>query len=229
MLIKELLNGLISLIFPPICKSCDKRIDSGRSVICNACWNALKNVDKDLLSKKEIPENIDEIYAVYLFDDLFQKIVHALKYQGTESIGIEIGKRMSNFINPSLLSEDKSVLIPIPLHPIKHRERGYNQSELIAIGLSESTNIPINTKVIKRVKNTKTQTKLSAEERKQNMENAFTICKNFNLKTNKVVILVDDVFTTGATMNSAAMVLRNAGFRKVIGLAAAVPDSLYEF
>lgn len=228
MFIKELLNGLTSLIFPPICKSCDRRIDSSASVICNACWDTLKTVDKSLLPKIETSGNIDEIYAVYLFDDLFQKIVHALKYQGNESIGIELGKRMSSFINPFMPSKNKAALVPIPLHPIKHRERGYNQSELIAIGLNEGTGIPINTRVIRRVKNTKTQTKLNAKEREQNMENAFAICKRFNLKADRIIILVDDVFTTGATMNSAALVLKNAGFKKVIGLVAATPDSHYE-
>ena len=221
MLLKDLINGLSSLVFPPICKSCDRRIDSNKDVICRECWNRLECVDSALFSHKEIPENIDKVFAIFQFNDLFRKIVHALKYQGNKSIGFELGKQMSIFIKPEMIKKDESAFVPIPLHPIKYRERGYNQAEAIARGLSIGLNIPVETKLIKRVKNTSTQTKLNAEERRANMENAFAIVNDS--KKIKQVVLVDDVFTTGSTMNSAAKVLREKGFDRIIGLVAATP------
>ncbi len=223
MLLKDLINGLSSLVFPPICKSCNKRIDSNKDVICGECWNRLERVDTGLFLHREIPENIDKVFAIFQFDDLFKKIVHALKYQGNKSIGVELGKQMSIFIKPEMIKKDESAFVPIPLHPIKHRERGYNQAEAIARGLSIGLNIPVKTKLIKRVKNTSTQTKLNAEERKANMESAFAIVNNPDIGKIRQVVLVDDVFTTGSTMNSAAKVLKERGFDRVIGLVAATP------
>lgn len=122
MLLRDLINGLSSLIFPPVCKSCNKRIDSNRDVICGECWNGLVRVDKEIFLQKEIPENINKVYAIFQFDDLFQKIVHALKYQGNNSIGVELGKRMSIYVEPEMVNKEGVIFVPIPLHPIKHRE-----------------------------------------------------------------------------------------------------------
>jgi len=223
MILKDLINGLSSLLFPPICKSCNKRIDSNKDVICRECWNRLERVDSDFFLHKEIPENIDNVFAIFKFDDLFKKIVHALKYQGNKSIGVELGKQMSIFIETEMIKKDESVFVPIPLHPIKYRERGYNQAEAIARGLSIELNIPVKTKLIKRVRNTSTQTKLNAEERRANMESAFAIINDPDIEKIRQVVLVDDVFTTGSTMNSAAKVLKEKGFDRVIGLVAATP------
>lgn len=223
MLLKDLINGLSSLIFPPVCKSCNKRIDSNMNIICNECWNGLVRVDKEIFLQKEIPENINKVYAIFQFDDLFQKIIHALKYQGNNSIGVELGKRMSKYVEPEMVNKERGMFVPVPLHPIKYRERGYNQAEAIARGLSIGLDIPLNTRLIKRVKNTSTQTKLNAEERRKNMESAFVIDSNSDIEKIRQIVLVDDVFTTGSTMNSAAKVLKESGINKVVGLAAATP------
>lgn len=187
------------------------------------CWSHLQSLTETDRKRKESPEFLDDIIPVFVFDDLFQKIVHALKYQGIRSIGIRLGKLMSEFLRSNISAPDQCILIPIPLHTIRYRERGYNQSELISLGLKEELHISVRTDLIKRVKNTQTQTKLDANERKANMQDAFRLTSGFNNHKFDMVYLIDDVYTTGSTMNSAAKVLREGGIRKIIGITAATP------
>jgi ComF family protein len=114
-------------------------------------------------------------------------------------------------------------LVPIPLHRRKLRERGYNQAELIACGMSEVTGIPVRTDLVRREKFTQTQTMLSLEERKKNMDDAFEVVPvaTRNLE-NKTCILVDDVITTGSTILSCARELRDAGASRIIAASSAL-------
>ena len=220
---KALYTGFSTILFPPICKGCNHRIVSNEEIFCSECWSKLLPIPEDVLSEKEIPEYVDNIYAVFQFDDIFQNIVHALKYQSNPSIGIELGIRVGEFLKTSIFSMDKTVLVPIPLHPAKHRERGYNQAEAIARGISTKIDFPLNTKLIKREKNTTTQTKLSAEERKENMRDAFTLVSDGEVSDIMHAILVDDVFTTGSTINSAAKTLHEAGIQVISAITAGSP------
>ena len=215
--------GLSTMLFPPICKGCGNRINTVKQIFCEKCWNSLSFFSDTDISSKEIPGYIDDIFIVYRFDDMFQTIIHALKYQNNPSIGIRLGYMMSKILRSKIKSYDKYILIPIPLHPIKKRERGYNQAEAIGVGLKNGLGIPIFTKVIKRVKNTSTQTKLSAEERKENMKNAFDVTGAVDLIKERYVALVDDVFTTGSTMSSAAKALHENGIERIIAITAGAP------
>jgi len=217
-------NGFLSLFFTPLCLVCDKRLENPKSVICDDCWNKLQPIPREKSLNINFPENLDDVVSVFVFNELFQKIVHPLKYQGKRSIGVELGVRMSGYLHLENIDKSSAVLTPIPLHPIKMRERGYNQSDLISTGLKKVLEIPVNTGILRRVKNTQTQTKLNANERKENMESAFGIGKYFNRNEIETVFLVDDVFTTGSTMNAAAKVLRENGIRKIIGITAAAAE-----
>lgn len=221
--IDQIIKGGISLIFPPICIGCDEKLDNLNEVFCEKCWNSLIPLKQDFIDKKTIPDNLEFVLAIWLFDDLFQKIIHTLKYQMHPSIGSKMGKLIGEklFIDFELYKKN-TVIIPIPLHPIKLRERGYNQAELIGKSISVATSIPI-LDILKRKKITKTQTKMNREQRMKNMENAFDINITINSNISRA-ILVDDVFTTGATMNCAAKVLKKNGIKEVIGLAAAMPE-----
>lgn len=111
-------------------------------------------------------------------------------------------------------------IVPVPLHPRKQRKREFNQAEYLAAGLSKVVNVPVLKRNLRRVKDTPTQTKLNAEARMKNLRDAFAVCDAAALKGKRLVIL-DDVFTTGATMDSCAKTLRHAGAREVIALAVA--------
>jgi len=217
-------NGFLSLFFTPLCLVCDRRLEDPKAVVCEECWNKLQPIPPEKSDRKDFLENLDEIISVFVFDELFQKIVHALKYQGKRSIGVELGIRMSAFLQLENIDKSSTILTPIPLHPIKMRERGYNQSDLISTGMRKVLGIPVNTGILRRIKNTQTQTQLNANERKENMDAAFGIGKCFDKDGIATVILVDDVFTTGSTMNAAAKVLRENGIGKIIGITAAAAE-----
>jgi len=223
MWLSNLLMGISNLVFPPLCKSCDRRMPSNRAVICDQCWDKLPLFDPVEFRKKPVPEFLDNIVSVFLFDDLFQAIVHALKYQGNPSIGRRMGLEMARHLEAATLVNTTTVLLPVPLHPIKRRERGYNQAEMIAEGLRQAWGTPIVADGLCRRKNTVTQTKLNAAERKRNMESAFMVQTGTNFRGETTIILIDDVFTTGATLSAAAQALRSAGVHRVCALTAAAP------
>jgi len=116
----------------------------------------------------------------------------------------------------------EEVIIPVPLHKIRFRDRGYNQSNLLSMGLSEYVDLPIYGDTLIRIKNTKSQTFLNAEQRCSNLKNAFKVLNPDRIH-HKTVFLVDDVSTTGATFNSCSYTLQQAGADKIIGLAIARP------
>ena len=218
----EIVNGFASLFFPISCVVCNKSINRSKALVCDKCWDELAPLSDDIIQSKPVPENLDSILPVFEFNDTIQLIIHALKYRGYKSLGIELGKKVAERL-PGNYFQPGSVLIPVPLHPVKKRERGYNQAEFIARGISEICGIPVLCNLVKRVKNTETQTHLNAEERHANMLNAFSVPDKAPLIDIQAVILIDDVFTTGATMNSAAHILKVQGIPSIKGLTVAAP------
>jgi ComF family protein len=205
--LQNIFKGGIELLFPPLCFYCNEKLTDDEKVICKKCWSAIPLLPENILNKKHKGESIDRLDSLWLFDEIFQKVVHLLKYSNCRSIGLQIGHYMGNYLNENQLVDlEKQVLVPVPLHPVKKRERGYNQSQLIAKGISEVTGIEVNTTLVKRVKNTATQTKMNREERIENMKNAFAPSGRIK---NKTVIIIDDVYTTGTTINTVAGVIKN--------------------
>lgn len=136
----------------------------------------------------------------------FQHLLHALKYKGRSDIGVYLGKRFGNELvtQPDFRNFDR--IIPVPLHADKLKKRGYNQSEMIARGLSKAMNIPVDTKTLVRTTFTETQTKKSRIERWENVKSVFSANPAINLN-GQHVLLVDDVLTTGATIEGCAQAL----------------------
>ena len=221
--IKDIFRGISSLLFPVMCIVCKRRMDETQSLVCESCWQNLSYLSPDIIKSKPVPDNIDMMIPVFVFDELVKTIIHFLKYNGFKSLGVELGKRGSTKVKNRISVSKETVLIPVPLHPVKYRERGYNQSYYIAIGIAEILGLTIHRRLLKRVKNTETQTKLSATERQQNMQDAFEIADGIDLSGIHCAVLIDDVFTTGSTLNSAAGVLKKHGVKKVIGVTIAAP------
>lgn len=221
--LRQFFRGCATLLFPPICIVCQRRLPDSEEIICEACWDLLNPVDPESLAQKSLPSDIDRIYSGYYFDAGIQPILHALKYADYPSLGFRLGAKAARQIQAQISADDEAVLVPIPLHPIKQRERGYNQSLFIARGVHSILNIPLRDGCLRRIKNTATQTLLNAEEREVNMQDAFRIVERDRLAGFQTVVLVDDVFTTGATMNSAARVLKNEGIQRVVGFSVATP------
>jgi ComF family protein len=138
-------------------------------------------------------------------------------------LGLRLGRDIGEKIREERLFTKADYLIPVPLHKAKLRERGYNQSELLCKGIAEVTKIPMSSTFLKRKRHTQTQTRLSWEERKQNVSNAFMIeTKHEKVLAGTTVIVVDDVITTGSTINECAKILRECGVREVFAASAAL-------
>jgi len=169
--------------------------------------------------------NVDDFTACFLFEknERLQDIVHQLKYEEKTSFGIALGKRVGGKLLslPQFVSAD--YLIPIPLHKTKLKERGYNQSDFIARGISSVTKISVATKFLSRTKYTQSQTKLKFQERRENVNDVFVVKNKFQKEiANKTVLLVDDVITTGATVSSASSALKASGAKNVYAVSAAL-------
>jgi ComF family protein len=158
-------------------------------------------------------------------------IVHALKYGGWRKVAPDIAQRISRLSWPQDVVEERAALIPVPLAASRQRERGYNQSALIAAGLAEAWGIPVWEDCLARTRATRTQTELTPGERLSNVAGAFRVCENARERLRgEHVILVDDVVTTGATLSACASALFQAGSRIIsyvtFGRAAAAGDRL---
>lgn len=206
----KLINNLLSLFYPRLCAACGDALQQNETCICLNCmlhlpetqfhkehFNPLRQVFDGRVAVEEVTA-----FMSYKKANNVQKILHNLKYNGQKEIGIILGKHFGG----QLLTEERyrsvQYILPIPLHPRKKRKRGYNQSECIAMGLSQGMGIPYLTDVLLRTHYTDTQTRKSRFARWQNVKEVFTV-----QKTEKVahshVLLCDDVLTTGATSEAA--------------------------
>lgn len=212
-------ESLEAILFPDVCLCCGVR--QSEQYICDYCMRRrfqqatynLKKASGDTL----LPEGIIFQHALWQFDksgDL-QNLLHQLKYNHLYRIGVRmgvgLGRSLLRYVYYNKLQQHRTVLLPVPLHKSKFKKRGYNQARAIAEGISKITQTPIlSAKTVKRHKKTKTQTGFSMEKRLANMEEAFHVKKTEDVK-NKQVIIVDDVFTTGATTFELARELKKAG------------------
>jgi len=205
--IKDFLKSLYDFFFPPLCFGCLKKTDGER--ICFSCYQ--KIFSQPIIFKKNI-----RIYALGPYTIPFVNLINEFKYQNRIFIAQTLALALSKIIINDYYLKDCDFLVPVPLHPARLRERGYNQSEILALEISQITNIPV-LKCLKRIKYTKSQTVLDDKKRRINVKNVFAFDKNYSLE-NKKIILIDDVVTTGSTLNNCAEVLYKNKAKEVFGL-----------
>lgn len=215
-------TSLLHLFFPHICAGCGSDILPVGSNLCIRCINDLPVTGFEKYSNNPVEKILaGRVSYVKVTAQLFftkksalQRIMHAFKYRGNKDLGHQLGLIMGNQLLESGRFADIDILIPLPLHEKKQRRRGYNQAEVLCNGMSEILKIPVANDVVIRPSATETQTKKHRIERWRNMEGKFSL-KNQNKIVNKNVLLVDDVITTGATIEACAAALLKA---QVIGL-----------
>ena len=166
--------------------------------------------------------SIDKVYIAYQFEDVIQSIIHAIKYRKMTRLGIVTGRHSAEILKPYLEQTEEKIFIPVPLHPMRQKERGYNQSQFITEGIKKITGGRILKHCLTRSKNTVSQTSLNREERQLNIDRAFHV-RNAKDISGKTILLVDDLITTGATINECAGLLKESGAKSVIGVAVASP------
>ncbi len=201
----------LNLFFPLTCATCGNYLFKGEKVICTSCLFQLPKTNFHFQKENPISEifmgrvNIDNATAFFTFNkgSRYQKLIHKLKYNGQAEIGVELGKHFGNTLMNSDEYRDIDIIIPVPLHPKKKKARTYNQAEMIAKGIAEAMNSELVVDVLVRNVHSVSQTKKDRIERWLNVKNVFALKSTEQLK-NKHVLLVDDVVTTGATLEACA-------------------------
>lgn len=225
------IEDLFSIAFPEVCNACGNALYKHEKIICNQCKVKLPYTNFHL----EPDNQIEKIFwgrvpmekaASYLYfhkGNRVQNLMHRFKYKGKKEIGSLLGKMYGTELLHNRYCNDADMIIPVPLHPDKERKRGYNQSQFFAEGLSQSMGIPYRNDILIRAIASSTQTKKNRFERWQNVESIFKIA-DYNALINKHIILVDDVVTTGATIEACANTLMNASPKKIsfLSLACAI-------
>ena len=210
-LLENLLGGFVSLFYPQLCLSCGKNITPDQDAICISCQVKLPKTGFHLEKENLFTDrfwgriNIESGTSFYHFakSGRVQHLIHNLKYKGKSEVGIKLGNLYGKVLKKSPLYETVDIIIPVPLHPKKELKRGYNQSDMFAKGLAEAMELEWNKNVLIRTKMTETQTKKSRLERLENVHDVFKV-SNADILKNKHILIVDDVLTTGATLEACA-------------------------
>jgi ComF family protein len=224
-------EGLVALFYPNLCASCRRPLVNSEQVLCLTCEQLLPETGYHHIPHNEtavrfsgrVPFVYATSFAWFTSEGLLQALMHQLKYQNGKQIGYYLGGLLGKRLMEAGWAKAVDVIVPVPLHPDKEAARGYNQSLLICKGLSAATGVPINSNLLTRTRNTASQTNKTRGERVVNVEGAFAVALA-DIRLDVHVLLVDDVLTTGATLEACALELRHAGITKIsiatIGIAA---------
>lgn len=214
--VKEIKESVLHLFFPHICTGCGSDILNVESALCMRCVDAMPETNFELHPDNPVEKSfwgrLPLIGATAQFyftkESLMQHLMHQFKYKGNRELGIQLGRMMGEQIMNSGRF-DADALVPLPLFPVKEKRRGYNQATVLCQGMAERMKIPILDKAITRPQHTETQTKKGRIERWKNMEGKFILSDPDAIK-NKHLLLVDDVVTTGATLEACGNELLKA-------------------
>jgi len=211
----NLFSDFLSLFFPKTCYACGNSLYGNEEILCFKCLMHLPETNFHLESNNKInevfagrvPVDLASAFCFYKKGGTIQKLIHQMKYRGYEEVGIFLGKiyGVKLIENPAYNKIDE--IVPIPLHKKKQKKRGFNQAEKFAIGLSDSMDINVNTNIVSRIIATSTQTKKGRYNRWENVEQVFQVNQPESNR-GKHLLLVDDVITTGATMEACLMALQ---------------------
>jgi ComF family protein len=237
--LRELLNNVSDIIFPPRCPACAEIINPpANRIFCSPCQEKIKFITGSICPvcgipflSSSAPSHIcgncletktyySQARAVASFETVIMDTIHKFKYGRNIAVGETLCSLMAGFSFPDFEYPGDSLLIPVPLHIKKLRERGFNQSLLLANALGAEHKLRVNFSLLKRCKSTLTQTGLNKKAREENIKGAFIVTDK-KMVAGSDIILIDDVFTTGATINECARTLLRAGAQKVTALTLA--------
>lgn len=216
---------LLMLFFPSNCLICGKRLDLPEDILCYLCEIKMPRTVFGDCERNPVSKIFWGRARVLGGTSLFkfekgsscQMLLHHLKYRGNRRAGLYLGRLLGQELMQTPLSEC-DLMVPVPLHRRRLRQRGYNQSELIARGVSEITGIPLADHLIKRCRYQGSQTSMNRQERFENMAKAFALCNFTEDLQGKKILIIDDIVTTGATLEVCSQLL-TSGFSCAIHIA----------
>lgn len=214
-------NDFISLIYPRTCELCGAGLARGEKWLCTRCIRELPRIRNEMY-KEEIIHHLIEAhkysgfysYLKFHKKGLTQKLLHKIKYQKRPVLAEIIGQWLGHELTLAENVPEFDLIIPVPLHPGKQKIRGYNQSDYFAKGLAHVLDISWSTRQVVRTVNNESQTNKSRQERLDNVRNVFQVINKMEL-CDKRILLVDDVITTGATLESCAEQILASGPRSI--------------
>jgi len=215
-LLKDIKDSLLQIVFPHVCSGCGSDLLSLESSLCLRCIDALPETDFEKYPDNPVEKffwgrlKLESGSSSFYFnkESLVQHLMHQFKYKNNKELGLQLGRMMGHQLKRSNRF-DVNALIPLPLFPGKEKKRGYNQAQLLCDGIAESLKVPVWNDVIIRPEHTETQTKKGRIERWRNMEGKFFLVKPEKI-SGKHLLLVDDVVTTGATLEACGTELLKA-------------------
>jgi ComF family protein len=218
----NLIDDFMALLFPAACNGCGKILLKNEEIICTSCLFHLPKTDFHKYSdnpvagifRGRVPVEAATSGFLYKKGGTIQHMIHRMKYKGIKEIGVWFGEMYGAVLVKEPVYASVSSIIPIPLHKRKLRKRGFNQAELFARGLSKSMNIPLDLQSVIRILETSTQTKKTRYKRWGNVNEIFRVVNPEKLK-GQHILLVDDVITTGATMESCMQTILQTGDIKI--------------
>lgn len=226
---RRIIRDLDQFVFPRACAACgDAMDDSDGALVCGRCWAAVPRLPHPHCARCGHPRGRGDACATcallppfiravrsytWMPDPAASAVLRALKYDGWSAVASPIGRRLAELRFPADVETERAALVPVPLAPVRERERGFNQARLIAEVVAARWKLPV-IDAVRRVRATTSQTRLTPAERLANVRGAFVAASDGSFPlVGRHLVLVDDVFTTGATLNACAGALFAAGAR----------------
>jgi len=224
--------SLLDWIYPPKCIACKMLLplmhNAPKQRICKQCMPLFVAIEEPFCKVCGHPGlpcpscygktfHFEYNRAIFRYEDTVRDLIHKMKFQGQKQAAYALGDLIAKNLNFT-----GNYIIPVPLHKSKKRSRGFNQATVLAKPLSKALNIPISENLLLRVKNTMPQSQLNSHAREDNLTDAFAYNKKKYKTPPDTLILIDDIFTSGATMNACAKVLKNNGVKQVICVSLSI-------
>jgi len=227
-----MLNFLINLFFPKVCAGCKSLIGTNEYVVCTACRHEIPLTNHHLNPENEafkkfygrIPVEYVSAFLYFHKKGMVQEMIHSLKYKGHEEIGTFLGEWYASDLGNCAIMKDIDAIIPVPLHKKRLKKRGYNQVKNFGLALSKSFEIPLNDSILKRKVYSKTQSKKNLLGRMDGIETVFDVAFKEE-DSNKHYLLIDDVITTGATLEACSKALLKIPGTKISIICMAMAHS----
>ena len=228
--LRSVARPFLDFLSPPLCFHCSSRREPGKRGLCAACWRAIRRLDRaDPIVRERVDRLcaqglVDRLVVPYVFEEggPLQSLLHQLKCGEKGFIGLALGEAIGELLLCEPPDDLPRGLVPVPLHRSRHRERGYNQSALIASGISRVTRVPLLPDLLVRIRPTVSQSALGLDARNKNVEGAFSLGGRLPTDRSGPLLLVDDVIISGSTLRACAATLRRAGVERLSACASAL-------
>lgn len=214
---------LIRLIYPAKCMVCDEIINEDSEVyLCETCYRLLPRCGRGFFKTPNIPY-VDGLFAAFYYEHGIDEAIQTMKFKYHPRLSATFAFLLAEELMKEAILPDIDIILPVPMHSSKKRQRGYNQTELLAKELSKLLNIPMDNNILKKLRKTRPQSLLKREERLKNMDDAFGIANKDAVKS-KNILLIDDVTTTGTTLNQCAKILNNHCSGRIYAAVIAIAE-----